>query len=257
MIARFAVLLAAASLFWSGSHAAAASDARCFELRIYHAAPGKLDDLHERFRNHTIRLFERHGIQSVGYWVPVQNQENPRLFFILSYPDRAAREASWKAFMADPEWQKVHRESEANGTLVTKVENFFLGCTDYSPAIGPSVSPEPRVFELRDYTASAGNLGRLNARFRDHTVRLFEKHGMRNIAYWTPLEGEPGSEDRLIYLISHRSTDAARRSFAAFGQDPEWREARAASERDAGGSLTAPGGVKSTFLVATDYSPIR
>lgn len=236
---------------------ASAADTRCYELRIYHAAPGKLDDLHQRFRNHTIRLFEEHGIESIGYWVPIQNQEDPRLIFLLAYPSRAAREASWKAFMADPAWQEAHRKSEENGPLVTRVENYFLTATDYSPRIKPRVEEKRRVFELRDYTASPGNLERLHARFRDHTVRLFEKHGMKNFGYWTAAEGEPGSDNRLVYLLSHDTTDAARRSFAAFGQDPKWKAAREASERDAAGSLTVPGGVKSTFLVATDYSPTR
>lgn len=253
------ILVAAAALTLAGAsiQPAEAADTRCYEMRIYHAAPGKLDDLHQRFRNHTLRLFEKHGIQNVGYWVPIQNNEDPRLIFVLSYPDRAAREASWKAFIADPDWQAAAKASEEKGTLVQRVENYFLAATDYSPAIKPEVSAKPRVFELRDYTASTGNLDRLNARFRDHTARLFASHGMHNFGYWTPMKGEAGDDTRLIYLLSHASTDAAKASFAAFGQDPAWKAAREASEKDAGGSLTAPGGVKSTFLVATDYSPTR
>ena len=254
-----ALLLVSAALALCGFTApvAQAKDTRRYELRIYHTAPGKLDDLHQRFRNHTLRLFEKHGVKSVGYWVPLQNSEDTRLFFLLSYPSREAREASWKSFMADPDWQSAYKASEANGPLVVKVENYFLGTTDYSPAVKIGVSKVPRVFEFRDYTASAGNLGHLNARFRNHTVKLFAKHGMHNWAYWTPLPGEPNCESRLVYLLSHASTDAAKASFAAFGQDPKWKAAREASEKDAGGSLTAPGGVKSTFLVATDYSPTR
>ncbi|MBL9138339.1 MAG: NIPSNAP family protein [Verrucomicrobiales bacterium] len=236
---------------------AAAADTKCYELRIYHTAPGKLDDLHQRFRNHTLRLFEKHGIRSVGYWVPLQNNEDTRLFFLLSYPSRAAREQSWSNFVADPDWQAAHKASEANGPLVQKAENFFLSATDYSPAIKTGISKERRVFEFRDYTASAGNLSHLNARFRDHTVKLFAKHGIHNYGYWTPMAGEAGSDSRLVYLVTHASTDAAKASFAAFGQDPKWKAAREGSEKNAGGSLTAPGGVKSTFLIATDYSPTR
>ncbi|MBX3748292.1 MAG: NIPSNAP family protein [Verrucomicrobiae bacterium] len=236
---------------------AVAADTRCYELRIYHAAPGKLDALHERFRNHTLRLFEKHGMRNIGYWVPVQNQENPRLYFILSYPNREAREASWKAFVADPDWQAAYQASHAGGVLVEKAESYFLATTDYSPAIRARVGEERRVFEFRDYTASAGNLDRLHARFRDHTVRLFSKHGMHHFGYWTPMPGEAGAEDRLVYLLWHDSTDAAKASFGGFVQDPQWRAARESSERAAGGSLTAPGGVRSLFLVATDYSPTR
>lgn len=249
-------VLAALALVLPASMAVPAADTRCFELRIYHAAPGKLDDLHQRFRNHTLRLLEKHGIQKLGYWVPVQNAE-PRLFFLLGYPSREAREASWKTFMADPDWQAAYRASEAKGTLVQKVENYFLTATDYSPTIRTGVSEAARVFELRDYTASPGNLGNLHARFRNHTVGLFEKHGIRNYGYWTPSAGEPGSDNRLIYLVWHETTEAARKAFGAFGQDPAWKAAREASEKAAGGSLTVPGGVTSTFLVATDYSPTR
>ncbi|MBL9126109.1 MAG: NIPSNAP family protein [Verrucomicrobiales bacterium] len=237
--------------------ASAPADTRCYELRIYHTAPGKLDDLHQRFRNHTLALFEKHRIQSLGYWVPIQNTEDTRLFFLLSYPSRADRDASWKAFMDDPAWQAAYKASEANGPLVVKVEQMFLSATDYSPAIQTGTAKARRVFEFRDYTASPGNLGHLNARFRDHTVELFAKHGMQNWGYWTPMAGEPGADNRLVYLLGHASTDAAKASFAAFGQDPRWKTAREASEKAGGGSLTAPGGVKSTFLAATDYSPTR
>lgn len=236
---------------------ALAADTRCYELRIYHTPPGKLDDLHQRFRNHTLGLFARHGIESLGYWVPVQNGTDPRLFFLLRYPSRAAREASWKAFLDDAEWKTAFAESHKNGELVAKAENYFLAATDYSPDVQPGVEKAPRVFEYRDYTASPGNLAALNARFRDHTVKLFSKHGMRHFGYWTPMAGEAGADDRLVYLLSHAGTDAAKASFDTFRQDPAWNAAREASEKAAGGSLTAPNGVKSTMLVATDYSPTR
>lgn len=252
-----ATVFAACALGGAAVPAAQAADTRCFELRIYHAAPGKLDDLHQRFRNHALRFLDKHGVTSIGYWVPLQNQEDPRVFFLLAYPSREARETSWKALMADPDWQAAFKASEANGPLVTKAENYFLGATDYSPGIKTGVSPERRVFEFRDYTASPGNLGHLNARFRDHTVELFARHGMHNFGYWNPLPGEAGCDNRLVYLLAHDSTDAAKASFAAFGADPKWKAAREASEKEAGGSLTVPNGVKSTFLVATDYSPTR
>ncbi len=252
-----AVAAAALSLVGLVSPAAQAADTRCYEIRIYHTPPGKLDDLHQRFRNHTLELFEKHGIHNLGYWVPIQNSEDPRLIYLVSYPSREAREASWKAFMSDPDWQAAYKASEANGTLVGKVEQIFLTATDYSPEIQTGTTKARRVFELRDYTSTPGNLGHLNSRFRDHTVELFAKHGMHNWGYWNPSAGESGADNRLVYIITHASTDAAKASFGAFGKDPKWKSAREASEKAGGGSLTAPGGVKSTFLVATDYSPTR
>lgn len=234
----------------------AEADTRLFEMRTYYAAEGKLDALHARFRDHTTKLFEKHGITNIGYWVP---QENPdrRLIYILAYPNRAAREKSWKAFAADPDWNKARAASEVNGKLVAKVEVAYLTATDYSPAIVPSAKGN-RVFELRHYTATPGNLGHLHARFRDHTVKLFEKHGMTNIGYWQLAPDQKGADVTLIYILSHASRDAAMASFNAFRQDPAWVAARTASEQKAGGSLTEKdGGVKSTFLNATDYSTIR
>src|SRR5947209_4887446 len=99
---------------------AADRESRVYEMRIYYAAPGKLDDLHQRFRDHTCKLFEKHGITNVGYWVPVDNPES-KLIYILAYPNRKAREASWKAFLADPDWNRARKDSEANGALVVKV----------------------------------------------------------------------------------------------------------------------------------------
>jgi hypothetical protein len=155
----------------------AAPDTRVYEMRTYFASEGKLDELHARFRDHTTRLFEKHGMTNLGYWVPIENPER-RLIYVLSYPSREARENSWKAFAADPEWQKAHAASEVNGKLVSKVEELFLEAVDYSPAIAPNIGTGERVFELRTYTTTPGNLGALHSRFRDHTVSLFAKHGM-------------------------------------------------------------------------------
>lgn len=246
--------LLALLLGWSGTTQAA--DIRCFELRTYYAAPDKLDALNARFRQHTLKLFEKHGIQNIGYWMPMENPER-KLAYVVAFPSREARQQAWKSFGADPAWQAVVKETEVNGKLVEKVDVQFLTATDYSPVVAPARAEPARAFELRIYTATPGKLANLNARFREHTVKLFEKHGIANIAYWTPAAGEKGADDTLIYLIAHRDRDAAKASFEAFGKDPEWVAARKASEEKAGGSLTVPGGVKSVFMVPTDYSPMR
>jgi len=107
---------------------------RVFEMRIYTAAPGKLDDLNARFRNHTNRLFEKHGMTVVGYWTPTDGEKaSNTLIYILAFPSREAAQKSWKAFQDDPEWKKARDESEQNGKLVAKVESVFMKPTDYSP----------------------------------------------------------------------------------------------------------------------------
>lgn len=234
----------------------AEKETRVFELRTYTAAPGKLDALHARFRDHTMRIFAEHGITSIGYWVPIENPEN-KLVYVLAYPSVEKRDASKKAFSADPDWKKVVSESEANGKLVTKVEHLFLSAADYSPPIQPSTGNSDRIFELRTYTTTPGNLPALHARFREHTTALFTKHGMINLFYWQPTPDQTGADNTLVYMLAHASADAAKTSWDAFRADPVWIAAKKASEDKAGGSLTVPDGVKSVFLKATDYSPTR
>jgi hypothetical protein len=113
------------------------------------------------------------------------------------------------------------------------------------------------VFELRNYTASTGNLDNLLARFRDHTLKLFKKHGMTSFGYWTPTEKKDGAGEKLIYLLAHKSQEAAAESFKAFRADADWVAVKKASEDKAGGSLTVQDGVKSEFIVPTDYSPTK
>lgn len=231
-------------------------DPRLYELRVYYAEEDKLDALHQRFRQHTCRLFEKHGIENIGYWVPVENPES-KLVYLLAFPDQEARKASWQSFMADPDWQAAYKASEQEGRLVKRFESALFHATDYSPSIKPTAE-ENRIFEMRIYRATAGNFADLHSRFRDHTLRLFEKHGMTNVGYWTPVEDQKDWEDRFFYLLSHSSVDGAKASFDGFRKDPQWIAARQKSEEKAGGSLTqAQDGVQSEFLIATDYSPMR
>ena len=110
-----------------------------------------------------------------------------------------------------------------------------------------------RVFELRTYTTNEGKLPTLQARFRDHTTRLFTKHGMTNIGYWTPQDA-PLSQNTLIYVIAHSSRDAAKKSWADFRADPDWQKAAAASEVNGKILSKSP---ESVFMDPTDYSPIK
>jgi hypothetical protein len=232
----------------------APSETRFFEMRTYYATPGKLDDLLARFRDHTLKIFEKHGMVNIGYWLPETNSEN-KLIYLLAFPDRDAREKSWKAFFADPEWQSVAKESERNGKLVAKVESVFLAPTDYSPAVTPQSPEPPRIYELRTYQAAPGKLDVLLARFRDHTTSLFARHGMAQFGYWTPTEKKDGAGETLIYILAHKNREAWAESFQAFRSDPEWVKVKADSE--ANGSLTVKDGVHSVLMVPTDFSPAK
>jgi hypothetical protein len=238
------------------SAAEPAKDTRLYEMRTYYAAPGKLDALNARFRDHTLKLFEKHGITNIAYWLPAENPDN-KLVYLLAFPSREARDNSFKSFGADPDWKAVVTASEKDGKLVTKVESLFLQPTDFSPAIQPKSTDPARAFELRIYKSTPEKLPHLLARFRDHTLKLFEKHGMTNLAYFTPADKAQGADDTLVYLLAHKSPEAAAESFKTFRADPAWIDARKASEDKAGGPLTIPNGVTSTFLLPTDYSPMK
>ncbi|HTT22466.1 MAG TPA: NIPSNAP family protein [Candidatus Sulfotelmatobacter sp.] len=107
-----------------------------YELRVYHAVPGRLADLLARFRDHTTKLFERHGIENVAYWTPTDDPEKDKtLIYILRHPSREAAAKNWKAFQDDPEWKSVKEKSEANGALVDKIDSTFMVLTDFSPAV--------------------------------------------------------------------------------------------------------------------------
>ena len=233
-----------------------AVDTKCYELRTYTAAPGKLDALLQRFRNHTVSLFAKHGMTNVGYWVPADNAGR-KLIYLLSFPDRSARDASFKAFGADPEWKEAQKASEADGKLVDKVESQFLTATDFSKTDSVEGSSASRIYELRTYTCGPNNLPHLLSRFRDHTVGLFSKHGMKHFGYWTPSAGSPGADDTLVYILVHDSKDSMNASFDAFRKDPTWIAAKEASEKAAGGSLTVENGVKSVPLIPTDFFQIK
>jgi len=125
---------------WAGSSSDQANPTQTsngvYELRVYHAAAGKLADLLTRFREHTIKLFDRHGMRSVAYWTPVDEPEKSNtLIYILYHPSREAAAANWKSFQDDAEWKSVHDKSEVNGKLVDKVDSTYLTLTDFSPPL--------------------------------------------------------------------------------------------------------------------------
>jgi hypothetical protein len=107
---------------------------RVFEIRTYTTEKGKLPALLKRFRDHTTKLFEKHGMTNIGYWVPTDGERSKNtLIYILAHNSRAAAEKSWKAFSNDPDWIKARNESEANGRIVIKAESVFAAPTEFSP----------------------------------------------------------------------------------------------------------------------------
>ena len=226
-----------------------------YELRTYTTNEGKLDNLNVRFRDHTVQLFKKHGMESVGYWVPTDEPKSKNtLIYVLKHKSRDAAKVSWKAFLADPEWKKVASESQKDGQILAKrPESGFMQIADYSPKFIDDKKSEGAVFELRTYRCNEGKLKNLDARFRDHTIRIFNRFGMKSVAYWHPTN-EPDSKDTLIYILRHNSRDAAKASWKSFIADKEWKKVARESQKDGRFLRKRP---ESIYMKATDYSAIQ
>ena len=131
LIAAIAIVLVFAG--YAVGRASQAAPSHIYELRIYTPAEGKLDAVNARFRDHTRAIFDRHHMKSVGYWLPTEGPKAGTFVYILEHPSREDAKKNCAEFNADPEWQKVKAESEANGRLVTNVESVFMAPTEYSP----------------------------------------------------------------------------------------------------------------------------
>ncbi len=214
-----------------------------YESRIYKAVPGKLPAINARFANHTIGFFAEFNIGMLGFWNDEIGASN-QLTYILSFDSMADREKKWAAFGTHKPWLEVRAETEADGPLVAQVINSFMRLTPYSPE--PSF--KTTLQEKRVYEAMPGKLPDLHNRFSNHTMGLFEKHGIENVAYWTE---DVGTSNRLVYMLGYPDLGAREKGWAAFGADPEWQKARSKSEEN--GPLVRVS--KHSMLRLTDYSP--
>ena len=226
-----------------------------YELRIYVANEGRFQHLIKRFREHTNRIFKKHGLEAVGYWIPTEGtaRERRRFVYILKHPSRYAAYKNWNAFFNDREWDTVVDKPEFRGLLAERPTSMFMTANDYSASSSSAIEKVGGVFELRTYTTSDGKLDALNTRFRDHTTRLFNRHGIKNVAYWTPFD-EPESSNTLIYLVHHASRKQAAANWRAFAGDPEWRKVARQSQID-GKLLAKP--PEHVYLKALDFSPLK
>lgn len=226
-------------------------DKPLYEIRTYHCNEGKRPDLIARFQNHTTRIFENHGMENIGYWLSAENKND--LIYILAFPNKTARDAAWKEFIADDEWKDVYAKSIANGKLVRNIDSEFLTLSpELTKEIKTASELTSPLFELRTYYCFPDKFPNIVARFRDHTRALFEKHSMVNVAYFQTVK-EDGSQQELKYIIAHKNTDAAKISWGAFGSDPEWKRVAEASQVD--GKIVKK--VVSVYMTALPFSDIK
>ena len=214
-----------------------------YEKRVYKAVPGKLPAINARFANHTCAFFKEFDIGMVGFWNDEIGASN-QMTYITSFDSMADRDEKWTAFGAHKPWNEVRAETEVDGPLVAQVINSFMTLTDYSPQPFFKTSLQ----ELRIYDAMPGKMPDLNNRFKNHTMALFEKHGIENVAYWTDVVG---TSNRLTYMLGYPDLAGREKGWSGFQSDPAWQTARAASEEN--GPLVRVS--KHSMLRLADYSP--
>jgi hypothetical protein len=227
------------------------TDPQFFEIRTYYCHPGKLPDLLKRFNDHTMELFEKHGMVNMGYWVPMDNADN-KLVYLMGYESHEQRDTAWDAFMKDPEWNRVWDASKVNGPIVASVVNKFYTYTGYSPKLKKEDAGS-RIFSLRTYYTNEGKLNNLHNRFKDHTLEIFKNNGMTNIAYFNMDPSHEESKNVLTYLITFPDTTARKASWDSFREDEAWKAAYANSIKD--GSLVDS--LTAELLMPTSFSPLK
>ena len=214
-----------------------------YEWRTYEAMPGKFPALHTHLKV-AADLFQKHGLGVLGFWT----EEIGTAFqvsYMWTYEDMEDRQKKVAAFAADEAWkQQVATETEKEGPIVARIHNTMLQKTPYSPE--PQI--KMNVQEWRIYDAMPGKLPDLNNRFANHTLKLFAKHGITSIGYWTEVFG---TSNRLVYMLGYPNLGEREKSWTAFQADPDWQQARAASEKN--GPLVAK--VNSCILRPTAFSP--
>jgi hypothetical protein len=214
-----------------------------YEWRTYEAMPGKLPALHTHLEV-AASLFQKHGLGVLGFWIE-EIGTGGQVTYMWKYAGVEERQQKLAAFAADAAWkQQVAEETAKEGVIVARIHNTMLQPTPYSPE--PQI--RTNVQEWRVYDAVAGRLPDLHNRFATHTLRLFEKHGITSIGYWTEVFG---TSNRLVYMLGYPSLGDREKSWASFQADPDWQQARAASEKH--GPLVAK--VYSCILRPTAYSP--
>lgn len=261
--------------------ASMAQDSQVYELRTYTSEPGRQADTLKLMSYEGLPYLKKHKIDLVGVWTPVEVADE-RVFMLVRHKDKPTSEAAWSAFQNDAGWKEAVEKSQIDGKKpVAGIERVFLTTNAYSPVLNVEKVGN-RIFELRTYITTPNNLPNLNARFQNHTLELFKKHGMTNIVYWSVRKGEatscgdllkalspigksnasvdaslPAAGNALVYFLAHASPDAAKDSFGKFREDPNWQKALKESEATAGGPLTVKDGVKSLYLKPVAFSPLQ
>ena len=220
-----------------------------FELRIYAAAEDRLGHLIKRFREHTDRLFRKHKMEPIAYWLPTDGtaKEKRRFVYILKHPSRYAAYKNWNGFTHDPEWKRgVLEQPEFQRLLSKRPESIFLTPKQFRNASTPST--KPGIYELRIHTAAKGQLVTLQKSHRQQVVGLHLKYGIRDIGSWFAYD-RPESENTLYTLLRHTARKQADLNWKALESDPMWKKV------GANGKLIQK--TERLYLKPLEFSPLK
>jgi hypothetical protein len=233
---------------------------KLYELRFYKANPGKLEALHTRFRDHTLKLFEKHGMENIIYWNVIEGTKQDgedalnMMIYVIAHKDEAAREASWKAFMDDPEWKEVYAKSEEGGKILAEApKSILMRDVDFSPAddVFTTDASESRIYELRQYNDGAARVPFTVDRFGSGEVELFTQAGMQTLKFW-----RASDDSAFIYLLGHKDREAAKSSWGSFMTSfKPFMDKYLAGGKAPKDDLPKGSGIEARYLKTTDYSP--
>ena len=214
-----------------------------YELRTYFAAPGKMPAL-IRHMEVAAGIFPKHGLNALGYWIDEVGTSN-QITYMWMYESEAARHKSLASFRADFDWRSHSAEEEKqHGMIVERTHSVLMQATPYSP------QPKPfgKLLELRVYDVVPGKMQALNDRFANHTMGIFNQHGVHSIGYWTEVFG---TSNRLVYMLAYESLAAREKNWGGFLVDKNWQRIRA--ETELAGPIVSK--IHNRLLRPTAYSP--
>lgn len=246
-------LLGAVLLPWTAGAGPEMNPAGYAELRLYAVSTNRMAGVLERFRRTVEPLRRVHGIRTVGCWTSPGTTNGGTFAYLLTDASRAELRRKEQAFGADPRFQEGFAAStRKHGKTVDAIVALPLRA-DPSTSFDFTPAATNRAFELRVYTVHPGRLEAFRARWRDHAVPLYRRHGLDCLGWWTAEKPEPGAPDRVVCLLAAASPDAVQQAKAAFHDDPEWRRVERETERD--GPLRD--GVDSYLLTPADFSLLK
>ena len=226
-----------------------------YELRIYSATEGRFGNLIERFREHTDRLFKKHGLQVVGYWTPTEgpSKKRRRFIYVLKHNSRYDAYLNWVSFSNDKEWERVLDQPKFQGLLALKPESLFMQASEFSGMIDDNKITPGGIYELRTYVANPGKLKSAEEKYTKNIVNLLQRHGIKDLFGWRAFD-LPESKNTFIRLLHHPSEKEAVLNWKSFINDNEQKNFPL-NQEDKKPLLAFP--PETIMLKSTDFSPLK